>query len=155
MLAFPRQPATSIYADAHSLDDVIAISRGIYECQYTIATTGEVVLTSAVLKPEEGSTTAGRVSCTPPVQDPTKTTKATWSASVGLVEGGFAVPRVNSAGEAVSAAPALLFASHGPVIAGIAEEIMYSLANLQVSFVVNREFFWGGPCPKCQNVHVF
>ena len=107
-------------------------SRGIYECQYTIASTGEVVLTTAVLKPEEGSTTAGRVSCTPPVQDPNKTKHATWSASVGLVEGGFAVPRVNAAGEAVNAAPALLFASHGPVIVGIAEEIMYNPTKLEV-----------------------
>ena len=106
---------------------------GIYECEYTLASTGDVVTAPAVLKPEPGSMAAGRVGCTPPVQDPEKTTKATWAASVGLLEGGFKVPRVNAAGKAVDSAATLLFSSHGPVIVGIDPAVTVTKTDLAKS----------------------
>lgn len=62
----------------------------VYECKYTLSTTNGVVTTPAVLK---GSGSTGRVACHPPIQDPDDTSTAAWSATVGLLGGGLAVPR--------------------------------------------------------------
>lgn len=96
-----------------------------------------MVTTPAVLK---GSGSTGRVACHPPVQDSDDTSTAAWSATVGLLEGGLAVPRVNAAGEALADEVNVFFASHGPVVVGIEKLIRVAPFQLNNDDVATIDF---------------